>query len=83
MLTGTGCTLEDTLIYRWTGYAFLILSPYRYMIHASGVKASAINASSEFPHPCPSAPYMLGPANGKNAPSNDRVIVLAAAALAA
>ncbi|GIJ99683.1 hypothetical protein Aspvir_003684 [Aspergillus viridinutans] len=40
--------------------------------------ASAINASTEFPHPSPSDSYIDGPASGSTAPINDRRTVLAA-----
>ena len=60
-----------------------ILSPYLYNITGIGHMASAMNASSEFPHPYPSVAYIFCPAKGSRAPRSERRTVFAARAEAA
>lgn len=67
----------------WNLGLFLILSPYLYRITGSGHIASAMNASSEFPHPYPSVAYIFCPAKGSRAPTRERRTVFAARAEAA
>ncbi len=61
----------------------LMLSPYRFRTHGTGIHASAMNPKRLFPQPRPRVSYIFGPARGKTAPMTLRISVLAARTLAA
>lgn len=52
-------------------------------MYGPGIKAMTMKPSSDVPQPTPKESYRLFPANGSNAPINERNIVVAAEADAA
>jgi hypothetical protein len=55
-------------------------APYFQNKTGNGHIARAMKANNEFPHPYPSFAYMVGPARGNKAPTNERRTVFAAKA---